>query len=115
MFDQCDDTLRKQLYKFSTILELPEFVKEANEADPDEIKSLPTSCFADPAHRKYPVHTRKDAYLSRLYFSKNASMYKDAKQAQLVGENLEKAASFWKLDTEYIPKTFPFRTPMEAQ
>jgi hypothetical protein len=105
MFDQYSDSMRTQLHKFNQLLELPEFVKTADESDPDEIRSLPSSCFADPVHRKYPVHTRQDAYLSRLYFSKNASMYKDAKQAKLVGENLEKSASFWKLDTEYQMKT----------
>jgi hypothetical protein len=114
MFDQNDDTLRKQLYKLSNIIEIPNFVKEANESDPDEIKGLPSSCFADPSHRKYPVHTKHDAYLSRLYFSKNASMYKDASQAKLVGENLEKSASFWGLDAEYQMKVSIEKTASQS-
>lgn len=107
MRDQYDDSLRKQLYKLDNLIEFPIFVKSASESDPEEIKSLPSACFADQANRKFPVHTRQDAYLSRLYFSKNASEYKDVKYASLVGENLEKSAAFWKLDTEYVLKQKP--------
>lgn len=104
MFDQYDDTLQQQLYKFHTILELPGFVKTASVCDRDELRELPSSCFADSAHRKYPVHTRSDAYLSRLYFSKNKSLYKDAKEAKLVEDNLGKASEFWGLDSDYEKK-----------
>jgi hypothetical protein len=104
MFDQYDDTLQQQLHKFNTIFELPGFVKTASTSDRDEIKGLSSSCFADSAHRKYPVHTRNDAYLSRLYFSKNSSLYKDAREKDLVRSNLEKAAEFWGLEGSYEKK-----------
>ena len=101
MYDQFDDRSRRILYGINKVIDLPEFVKEAAEADEDERDSLPSNCFADPANRKYAVHTKAAAYLSRLYFTKNASMYTSKEMRQSVKENLDKAAKFWELDDKY--------------
>jgi hypothetical protein len=104
MYDQFDDRNQKLLHSFNKVVELPEFVKTAAVAEYDEISALPTNCFADGVNRKYPVHTKKDTYLSRLYFTKNAGLYKDASLKATVKDNIKKAADFWGLDKEYIVK-----------
>ena len=101
MFDQYDDKNLGQLYRFSTIIELPEFVKTASVSDLDNIKSIPSTSFADPINRKYPIHTKSDTYMSRLYFSKNQDMYKSASYRDKVSDSLGKAAKFWRLEDSY--------------
>jgi hypothetical protein len=100
MYDHLDDRNHKVLYGVSKVIDLPEFVKEAS-AEEEDVSSLPSSCFADPGMRKYPVHTKKDAYLSRLYFTKHASMYKQAGRREIVKKNIERAAKFWELEDSY--------------
>ena len=102
--DQYDDAGRTQLHGFDKVLELPDFVKTASESDPADLKGLQSYCFADPANRKFPVHTRHDAWLSRLYFAKNKSMYKRASEAAIVEEGLKKAAEYWSLEGDYEVK-----------
>lgn len=104
MFDQYDDAGRQQLHKFDTLLELPGFVKEADESDPSDLKGLPSSSYADPVHRKYPVHTRHDAWLSRLYFSKNKALYKNAAMRDVVEHSINTASEFWNLPSDYAVK-----------
>lgn len=104
MFDHFDDRNQKQLHSFNKVIDLPGFVKTAGIAEDGEVESIPSNCFADGVNRKYPVHTKKDTYLSRLYFSKNSSMYKDASMKEVIDKNIEKASSFWSLDEEYIVK-----------
>jgi len=104
MYDHFDDRNQKQLHAFNKVIDLPGFVKTAGVSDADEVASIPSNCFADGVNRKYPVHTKKDTYLSRLYFTKNSSMYKEASQKDVVANNIDKAVNFWGLDTTYTVK-----------
>ena len=71
MHDQYNDKSLAVLKKLSTIIELPGFVKQASVVDEKELNSLPRSAFGDPANRKFPLASKKDTYLSALYFRKN--------------------------------------------
>jgi len=104
MYDHFDDRNQKQLHSFNKVIDLPGFVKEAAIAELDEVQSTPSNCFADGVNRKYPVHTKKDTYLSRLYFTKNQNMYKDASLKEHVKTNLDKAVTFWGLGENYVVK-----------
>lgn len=104
MFDQYDDVDQRQLHGFHKVLELPEFVKTASVSSAEDLLGLAPNCFGDPATRKFPLHTANDAWLSRLYFSKNAHLYKNASVKRIVGERIKQAEAFWKLEPEYIVK-----------
>lgn len=104
MYDQYDDKNQKQLHAFNKVIDLPAFVKTAAVTTDEDINEIPSNCFADIVNRKYPTHTKKDAYMSRLYFAKNSSMYKESTLRERVKTNLEKAASFWGLDDSYEVK-----------
>ena len=97
MNDQYDDKNLVVLRKLSTIFELPDFVKEASVVDEKELNSLPRTAFGDPVNRKYPITSRKDTYLSALYFRKHASEYEDKEYASQVKENIDKALDLWDI------------------
>lgn len=101
MRDQYDDLNRKQLFGLSKIIRLPEFVKTAEVSDAASLAGLGQSSFADPVRRKFPINSRHDAWLSRIYFSKNASMYKSAGERDAVKARVDKAAEFWDIGGEY--------------
>jgi len=110
MYDQFDDRSRKQLYGFYKVIDLPGFVKTAEASNPEEKDQIPSNCFADKTNGKYPVHTKKDTYLSRLYFTKNKDMYKNAALLEEVSENINKASEFWGLDKDYTVKEMLTKT-----
>lgn len=56
------------------------------------MEELHSSCFANPAQRKYPVHTKEAALKSYKTYSKEKASYIPEKQA-LIEENFRKAAS----------------------
>ena len=104
MHDQYNDKSLATLKKLSTIFELPEFVKQASVVDEKELHSLPRSAFGDPANRKFPIASKKDTYLSSLYFRKNASEYKDPEYAEVVKKNLDEALDLWGLPHTFAKK-----------
>jgi len=106
MHDQYDDKSLVTLKKLSTILEFPGFVKEASIIDEKEVHNLPRSSYGDTVNRKFPLTSKKDVYLSALYFRKNASEYKDKEIAATVKRNIDNALSIWN-----IPHTFAKKIP----
>jgi len=104
MHDQYNDKSLAVLKKLSTIFELPEFVKQASVVDEKELHSLPRGAFGDPGNRKFPIASKKDAYLSALYFRKNASEYTDTQYAETVKKNIDDALDLWS-----IPHTFQMK------
>ena len=108
MHDQYNDKSLAVLKKLSTIVELPGFVKEASVVDEKELHNLPRSSFGDPANRKFPVTSKKDAWLSSVYFRKNSSEYKDPVYRDKVKANIDRALDIWG-----IPKTLGVRESMD--
>ena len=74
MIDQNTDvtfaTLRSLV---TTYPDLAEQVKTAQVGEHVR-ESLPTSAFADPSYRMFPVHTPADALLSKAYATKVANL-----------------------------------------
>ncbi len=81
-----------KLRKLASGLGMPDYVKQA---DPDEdVSSLPSACFGDPAKRRYPLHKRASAWLSRHMFELDKSGYqKDV--ATIIAARIEKAAALF--------------------
>jgi len=97
MHDQYNDKSLAVLKKLSTIFELPDFVKEASVVDLKEINNLPRTSFGDPVNRKFPLASKKDTFLSALYFRKHASEYDDEDYRDAVKENIDEALEMWGL------------------
>ena len=105
MHDQYNDKSLVVLKKLSTIIELPEFVKEASVVDEKKVHNLPRSAFGDPANRKFPIDSKKDAYLSALYFRKHASEYEDKEYADTVKKNIDDALDLWNIPHTFVKKS----------
>lgn len=103
MRDQYDDKNLSILRKLSTIFELPEFVKQASVINEKEIKNLARCSFADTVNRKYPLTTKKDTYLSKLFFTKHASEYDEASR-ELIKKNIADAMDLWGIDNVLVKK-----------
>jgi hypothetical protein len=95
--DHVADVNQTRLYQLNTIVELPEFVKEASITTPEDLKDLPSEIFADPTRRQFPMHTRADTWMSREYFDKFAKQEMSAGQAALVEDRLQHACGLWDL------------------
>ena len=89
-----------RLYKLSTLVELPDFVKKAGAEQTKSTEQLPRYAFADPLSRTFPIHTKAAAALSYAYFmDQRNEMRKEA--ASRIDANFEHAAEMWGLRTEF--------------
>jgi hypothetical protein len=86
------------LHRAARVFGLPDFVKEAEFADPEDLKGLPKESFADPDKRRYPCHTKSACWLSNAKFWESALFDKQANES--VGRNLLKMAKFWDIGQE---------------
>jgi len=105
--DQVQDTNQRELYQLSTVLDFPEFVKQASQPTTSDVAGLPSRAFADQTNRRFPFHDRANTWLSMAYFSKCAGDY-SAQDRAVVARNLATAAHMWKID-------LPTMRPMEKQ
>jgi len=84
----------------SRILNLPEFVKQADFTQQVETNELPTEAFADVLDRKFPIHTKAAAYLSYAYFLSQQDGLD--KQASLrCAQGFDRAREYWGLHEEF--------------
>lgn len=95
--DAVSDTSHQTLFKISKLVDIPEFVKNAESDDPATIKELKQSVFADPVNRKFPCHTKAATWLSQLYFLDNRHKY-PTRRAHEVQGRISKAAAFFAVD-----------------
>ena len=95
--DATDDQSHQVLFKLSRLLEFPDFVKDANTIEPEEIAELPQQVFADPAGRKFPCHTKAATWLSQLYFLEARHNY-PTRRAQEVQGRISKAAAYFAIE-----------------
>lgn len=100
MLDQVRDSNQAGMFQLHTVLEFPEFVKEAIQATSADIQELDSNCFAWPAKRMFPVHTKQDTWLSAAYLHKFGSELAEHTRAG-AEEVLEKAAKYWGIE---LPK-----------
>lgn len=111
--DQHHDPMNVVAY---TLLEqgiLPEMVKSAQIYDPEtELAQLPSSCFADPGNRMFPIHTPQQTLLSAGYFFKQGCHHT---QPRYVLDNLSKAAYAHGVDRDYIEIARRIVEPLQKQ
>lgn len=94
----------KNLSGFAKIMqniEIPEFLKQAELNDPEDLKDLPKEAFANPETREFPIDTQENTWLSMAYFYKFAAREPNR---LLIEKLLEKAAQFWDMPESEIKK-----------
>ena len=101
ILDQTSDANGAQLVELARLVELPDYVKNANLEDCRSHERLPPAAYADPLHRRYPGHTKAATWLSALYFIANRSKISSDLAAK-VETNLDKAASFWGIQNAVV-------------
>lgn len=97
MLDQVLDSNQAGMFQINTVLEFPDFVKEATQTTPEDIKTLDSERFAWPAKRMFPMHTAQDTWLSAAYFHKFGSEIPEHSYIA-ADESLKEAAQFWDID-----------------
>jgi hypothetical protein len=96
MHDQLSDLNLSKLYAINTLYDIPDFVKEAAWHSREDFNEVPSTAFADPANRVYPINTRAATWLSAAYFDEFTGGYTQ-KQAADVQSRLSEALHFWGL------------------
>lgn len=76
---------------------LPEFVKNAEYGTELSVNSIPASSFADPDHRRLPLHTPADVYVSAAYRFGKTGAADDA-----IAARLEKAAALFGIEEDFL-------------
>lgn len=93
-----DPTLSHLYHLLKDRPQVEEMVKEA-EISEESFRSLPDSAFAWPSERLYPVHSREQTILSRIYREKAASV------PAFVDEALKEACEAYKIPEEMFTIT----------
>lgn len=94
--DFYDDVNQQTLYALEKLTGVPAFVKGASLETKEEVGQLPPHVFADPAHRKFPVHTKAATWLAHAYFKQCAPHYSNEERG-FIQQRINKAAEFWKI------------------
>jgi len=98
-----NDINYKKLYQASNVVALPDFVKEAPAAEEQNFDKIASDVFADNAQRRYPLDTKSNTWLSRMYFEMDKEAY-DKGCAKVVSDRIDKAAKFWGInETQVLP------------
>lgn len=99
-----NDANYKKLYKASKVVVIPGFVKAAPAEEEQIFDKTASTIFADPVHRRYPLDTKSNTWLSRMYFELMDKEAYDKKIAANISRSIEEAVEFWKLEPmEMIP------------
>lgn len=85
------------MFQLHTVLEFPEFVKEAVQSSPQTVQELDSDRFAWPGQRMFPIHTKADTWLSSAYFHKfGADIPEHTRKG--ISDMLEKVAEYWGIE-----------------
>jgi len=95
--DYCADASKQRLHKLSRLMTVPDFVENGPAFGAKDVDSLPIEVFADPANKKFPLHTKAATWLAQAYFSHDRHLYPNL-QAAAVQDKIDKAAQFWGIE-----------------
>jgi len=97
--DFYDDVNQQTLYALEKLTGVPDFVKSASIETKEEVSQLPPHVFADPQHRKFPIHTKASTWLAHAYFKQCAPHY-STEERSFIQQRITKAAEFWKIGSQ---------------
>jgi len=100
--DQTADVNLRELYYYSKLYDLPEYVKQADAAalcDSASHRELPSTMFADVKDRRFPINTKAATWLSWLHFvEKKAELH--PKIAGWIEDRLEQFARYHGIEPD---------------
>lgn len=102
-FDQSTDHSGKELYAFLQNVEAPEFVKQAELSDLDDLSGLEKTAFADESFKAYPINSKANVYLSHVHFvNKEAALKKEYGEghAARIAQKIKVAADIFGITEE---------------
>jgi len=88
------------LHSLTSVVNPPEFVKQAMEVDTEAIEKLPDTAFANATHREYPCHTKEACWTSYLYWQGAPRRQLDKCAELSIDLNFNKFIDFWNLEKE---------------
>lgn len=92
-----NDPNHVKLLKIWNEMEVPGFVKTAQDVTEQDFTVVDVKHFGDPATRQYPLNSKSNTWLSREHFNRDkGGLAKEA--AEVIEKRIQKAASFWGLD-----------------
>jgi hypothetical protein len=92
MKDHVSDKSGAELYKLNAELPLPDFVKQASVVSSEDLPGMAASNFADIYHKKFPICTKADTWLSSAFFQHHAA------DDILTEARLKEACELWDID-----------------
>ena len=111
MFDVVSDVNRAGFFKIAKMVELPDFVKEAELTTVEDINGLRSAAFADSTNRKFPIHTAADTWLSWAYFCKHGQKSYGESEMSKIASKITEAAALWKVQ---LPRFYFEKLAAEA-
>ena len=94
--DFVKDQNPKPIYLADSLVGLPEYVKDASQIMPEDVKDLADAAFGNPGLREFPVHTKEATWLSAAY-----AMGSGQWQADLhLEQTIRKAAALHEIDAD---------------
>ncbi len=93
LLDQTGDLNGQQLYKFSKLYTLPEFVKQAASDDIYGESEMDLQQYADPSKKQFPCHTAAATVVSTLFFMDKKAEFSKSR-ANLIEARLQKFATY---------------------
>lgn len=97
VLDQVDDQNHRELFTYSHVYPMPDYVKQASTKQTCQPARLPSSAYANPVARKFPCHTKAACYLANVFFlNKRADMH--SKIARWTEERLLMFNRHWGIE-----------------
>lgn len=97
VLDHVNDKNGSELHKLSKMVQLPDFVRQADFSLTTNTEGLPKTAYADPDNKLYPCHTPASTWLSAAYFAEKGEQSAE-KRAQ-VRQRLDEFARHWRIKT----------------
>ena len=94
--DQTTDLNGQQLHRIFSVYPLPDFVKNASQAEVCGKGDLPTHLFADATRRRYPIHSGPATVISSIFFNEKRAEIQP-QLAETIAARLEKAAEYFQV------------------
>jgi len=95
-YDQTLDLNGQELHRIIAVYPLPDFVKNASQADVCGDETTPPNAFADTTRKLYPTHTPAATVVSSIFFHEKKAELSATRQ-QLIAEKLSHAAAYWQI------------------
>lgn len=93
VLDQTNDHAGREIHRLTKLYDAPDFVKNASDEQLRGTGDLQRHLYADPARKRYPLHTKAATYTSMMFFLDKKAAHAP-ERAATIEANLDKAAKY---------------------